>query len=814
MAAATRATKQELAGTYDAAFASYVAAAQTYLFLIRHTVDPETKQRMRTLSAKLVERAERIKRAKKVDQAPVLRDDFVIEQQDAVLANGASFNRLRLERWSERDGGHTVTRSPLPPPNLSRTQIENGCTWTSASKVFPQACIAAETPVESNQGAYIAQDNVSDCSLVTALVVAAEHHRKFGSRLGLSSLFPQDKNGLPTRAENGQYRARLLMNGTWRCLKLAAIDDRIPVDRSGHPICAASRNGKELWPTLLEKAYLTAMGGYDFAGSNAADDLHILAGWIPEHISLRQSLRSEHTWDRVKKGFWMGKCVLTVGTGKSVPQTSELALIPSHSYAVIDLKEDVDGHRQLVLINPWRSGDEQGIWTADMRAALDLGGEGTPSAEHTASAQLMSVDWETLPVYFEALHVSWDPSIFDHTDTVHLSVASSGAAEGTVKAGSSWTRHARRVRLQVEADDSPTQVWLLLSRHSSRSGMKDEYISVYVQNPGQAEASTSTMAPSSEKSSMTDAPSELYRFLPERGRSVYDVTIAHEGQSAVFAFTLVVMSNHRVKLLEGPPPLQHSQEIEGSWTTPTSGGNHTCPSFYRNPQYSIRLLASPTTPSANSRLEIDATTDNGTPINLRLVYSDGERVDRLTGRDVLAGKSTYSYGRDSLVREGLAVGKYTLLVSSYQPDVLGNFKVSVRSSLPLSVSAIPQEGAGMFSRRIEGEWSPATDRGGGKPRFRLLVSGHAEVKIRLQASEGQHAVSVSVHKWGTAGEVGDVVATSDSPVDHPCGALIRSVRIPSTERGYVIVPSLPRQVGTVPFQLFVYADARFEVMEM
>lgn len=66
-AAATRATKQELAGSYDDAFASYITAAQGYLFLLRHTADAGTRDRMRTLSNKLVERAERIKQAKKID---------------------------------------------------------------------------------------------------------------------------------------------------------------------------------------------------------------------------------------------------------------------------------------------------------------------------------------------------------------------------------------------------------------------------------------------------------------------------------------------------------------------------------------------------------------------------------------------------------------------------------------------------------------------------------------------------------------------------------------------------------------------------
>ncbi|BGP52809.1 cysteine protease [Rhodotorula sphaerocarpa] len=108
--AASRATKQELAGSYDDAFASYITAAQGYLFLLRHTADAGTRDRMRTLSNKLVERAERIKQAKKIDPQIRATNALAIEAQDAVLAGGSKINGLRLERWtSQHERGSTIT---------------------------------------------------------------------------------------------------------------------------------------------------------------------------------------------------------------------------------------------------------------------------------------------------------------------------------------------------------------------------------------------------------------------------------------------------------------------------------------------------------------------------------------------------------------------------------------------------------------------------------------------------------------------------------------------------------------------------------
>ncbi|XP_065255106.1 calpain-7 isoform X3 [Emys orbicularis] len=269
----------------------------------------------------------------------------------------------------------------------------------------------------------IKQTIVSDCSFVASLAISAAYERRYNKKLITSIIYPQNKKGEPEYNPCGKYMVKLHINGVPRKV---IIDDQLPIDHSGELLCSYSNNKSELWVSLIEKAYMKVMGGYDFPGSNSNIDLHALTGWIPERIAMHsdnQAFNKDSSFRMLYQRFHKGDVLITTATGvMSEEEGEKWGLVPTHAYAVLDIRE-YKGLRFLQLKNPWShlrwkgrySENDVKNWTPGLQKYLNF----DPRTAQKIDNGIFWIAWEDLCQYYDVIYLSWNPSLFKESTCIH-----------------------------------------------------------------------------------------------------------------------------------------------------------------------------------------------------------------------------------------------------------------------------------------------------------------------------------------------------------------------------------------------------------
>lgn len=287
------------AGQTAAAIEHYLSAVEAILRL----GDAEQRARLNKFATRAMDRAEELKgvvrNAKPIDNSATTSTTTVAASASAAATTAASDSTAAAisgsrtytdaEKRVLEHGSHINANVFVPFMSvdqherfyltmpfddrdgllaLAPKQRADFAGWRRVSELHPEPQMVGAT---ANGGIgvnvfSIKQTVVSDCSVVASLAVAALYERRHGRRLVTSIIWPRNRRDEPVYNESGKYTVRLHVNGVPRKV---VIDDRLPVGRNGQLLCSYSSNRSEFWVSLLEKAYMKLMGGYDFPGSNS-----------------------------------------------------------------------------------------------------------------------------------------------------------------------------------------------------------------------------------------------------------------------------------------------------------------------------------------------------------------------------------------------------------------------------------------------------------------------------------------------------------------------------------------------------------------
>ncbi|CAN2389705.1 Belongs to the peptidase C2 family [Pristimantis euphronides] len=531
----------------------------------------------------------------------------------------------------------------------------------------------------------IKQTIVSDCSFVASLAISAAYERRYNKKLITSIIYPQNKKGEPEYNPCGKYMVKLHINGVPRKV---IIDDFLPVDHNGELLCSYSNNKNELWVSLIEKAYMKVMGGYDFPGSNSNIDLHALTGWIPERIAMHsdnQSFDKENTFRMLYQRFHKGDVLITTATGvMSEEEGEKWGLVPTHAYAVLDIRE-YKTLRFLQLKNPWShlrwkgrfcEKDERS-WTPELQKRLNF----DPRTAQKIDNGIFWITWEDLCQYYDVIYLSWNPSLFKESTCFHNTW---DAKQGPVKDAYSLANNPQ-YRLDVQCPKGGAAVWILLSRHITDKddfAQNREFITLVVyKNDGKKVYYPADPAPYIDGIRI-NSPHYLTKIpLTTPGTHTFTLVVSQYEKQNTIHYTLRVYAACKFTFSKIPTPCTVHRRINGQWKGQSAGG---CGNFRdthkNNPIYQFNMEK-----AGPLLIELRGPRQYSVGFEVITVSTSGD-----PGPSGFQKKSSGDYrcGFSYLEIDNIPAGLYNIIPTTFLPAQEGPFFLDFNSVTPIKVSQL------------------------------------------------------------------------------------------------------------------------------
>ncbi|CAG0915683.1 unnamed protein product [Notodromas monacha] len=608
-------------------------------------------------------------------------DQFYSDDEISVLKHGSRINKRDYLPFMSID---LRERFAFPLPftdkdgflSLSKKQKSVFSRWARIEELSPEPKMV-DGDVDCLS---IRQTVVSDCSFVASLAVGALYEIKFpGKRIITGTLFPQNSKGQPVYNPCGKYMVKLHINGISRKV---IVDDFLPVSARGDLLCSYSSNKNEFWISILEKAYMKVMGGYDFPGSNSSIDLGALTGWIPERVSIGPETEPMAFFEKLSKHMRRGDILVTLATG-NLPQheADRAGLVPTHAYAVLDVK-DVLGTKLLMLKNPWAqlrwkgnySELDRNHWTPALKAALKY----DPHSAKTFDNGVFWIDYASVLKYFDVFYLSWNPSIFSNTYCIHRTWnAGVGPAKDLYTIGFN-------PQFRLEVKGSAKSVWVLLSRHITEiDDFKDnkEYITLLVYKSDGKKIYYPHEPPPYMDGVRINSPHYLCKIDLTDETRLFTLVVSQYEKSTTIHYTLRAFAKCPILIAPILDPFKYlKEERSGQWKGRTAGGcqNHR-ETYHNNPTYQINLESTP----AETLIELRGPKQFAVGFEVISVSVSKDAPEFLR-----KNSGAFRSGYTVLHLTNMRASTYNIIPATYSPGEEGPFFLTVRSTQPLTLSRL------------------------------------------------------------------------------------------------------------------------------
>ncbi|XP_045498046.1 calpain-7-like [Colias croceus] len=664
--------------------------------------DPDVKARVKGLAEQALDRAEEIKGIKKMGalsvnevKRPVIspkranleREQSVhlkvsgkqvyTEEEKAVLRQTSNINNNCFYPFmdvdlSERFQYAIPFEDRASELTLSSKQAHEFDSWVRPHEVSidPKMIIGDHVDCFS-----IKQTIVSDCSFVASLAVSALYEKRFNKKIITSIIYPKNKNKVPVYNPFGKYMVKLHLNGVRRKV---IIDDRLPYSKYGRLLCSYSSNKNEFWVSMLEKAYMKVMGGYDFPGSNSNIDLHALTGWIPERCAIRAGeadFNADALYEKLRSRLESGDVLVTVATGElDDAQAERTGLVGSHAYAVLDVRQ-VQGVQLLKLKNPWShlrwrgnySELDTAHWTPTLRAQLNY----DPDSAAQYDNGVFWIDYVSILKFFDVFYLNWNPELFQYTYCIHQKWdAGNGPVRDAYNVGEN-----PQFSLHVQGKGA---VWLLLTRHITQIDdfrNNKEYITLLVYKNGQRVYYPYDPPPYIDGIRI-NSPHYLCKIImSDTSTDKFTLVVSQYEKSRTIYYTLRAYATCPFSMAK-IEPYPHRKTIRGDWAGRTAGGCINHPTTYpNNPKFLITVPDSITPCTLAAELKGPKQYQIG--IDARVESLDDPSV---TAPFLKESSGAYRAGFVVLILRNLPAGKYILTPSTFYPGEEGPFFLELKST--------------------------------------------------------------------------------------------------------------------------------------